>query len=138
MTIEIGTKIHWNGDCANDPRDGNVIGINGDMVTIEWVSGGKTVQPAALLQNKAWSIVASGTSEADEAVEPEDNYWLDCIRLSSSNSCVAGWSDIRDFIASDRIDDKALMGFHAALRALSQQAQQKLSLRREARKGTCR
>jgi hypothetical protein len=64
----------------------------------------------------------------------DDDYWLECIRRSGSNSCVAGWGDMKAFIQSGRADDRTLSGFYVALRALSQEAQRQLSERREAQR----
>jgi hypothetical protein len=62
----------------------------------------------------------------------EDEYWLECVRRSGSNSVVSGWADIAAFLASGRADDRALAGLQASLRSLSQWAGTQLSERREA------
>lgn len=61
----------------------------------------------------------------------EDDYWLECIRRSGSNSVTAGWADIVSYLATGRADARTLSGMAAALRGLSQEAQRQLSKRRE-------
>lgn len=63
-----------------------------------------------------------------------DDFWLECVRRSKSNSAVNGWQDIVDFVKSGQADDRTLSGITAALRSLSQECGRQLSERREAQR----
>lgn len=60
-----------------------------------------------------------------------DNFWLECVRRSRSNSAVNGWLDLVDYVKSGQADDGTLSGITAALRSLSQECGRQLSERRE-------
>lgn len=60
-----------------------------------------------------------------------DDYWMECIRRSKSNSAVSGWLDLVEFVKAGTADDRTLSGMHVALRALSQEVGRQLSEKRE-------
>lgn len=63
---------------------------------------------------------------------PRDDYWMECVRRSKSNSAISGFADLVDFIESGNADDRTLSGMHGALRSLSQECWDQLSERRAA------
>lgn len=64
-----------------------------------------------------------------------DDFWLECVRRSKSNSAVNGWGDLVDYIKSGQADAATLSGMHAALRSLSQECLDQLAERRRGRNG---
>jgi len=60
-----------------------------------------------------------------------DEYWLECIRRSKSNSVVSGWMDIVDYACSGQADESTLRGLRCALRDLSQKCSDQINERRE-------
>lgn len=62
----------------------------------------------------------------------DDNYWMECVRRSKSNSAVNGWQDLVDYVKSGKADDRTLSGLHIAIRALSQECWEQLCERRKA------
>lgn len=63
-----------------------------------------------------------------------DDFWLECVRRSKSNSAVNGWLDLVEFVKSGQADDRTLSGMTAAIRSLSQECGRQLSERREAKR----
>jgi hypothetical protein len=64
----------------------------------------------------------------------DDNYWLDCIRRTKSNSAISAFIEFAEFVEQGEMDDRALSGIAVALRSLSQRCSDELSQRREAKR----
>lgn len=64
----------------------------------------------------------------------DDDYWMECIRRTKSNSAISAFADFAEFIESGQMDDRALSGIASALRGLSQHCSDELSQRREAKR----
>lgn len=56
-----------------------------------------------------------------------DEYWLNCLRRSKSNSVVSGWLDIVDFATSGQADESTLRGIRCAMRDLAQKCSDEIT-----------
>lgn len=49
------TNIRWNGDFANEPKNGQIVAQNGALLTIKWEDGKQQIVPEMVTKGRGWT-----------------------------------------------------------------------------------